>query len=81
MVGLDGQLLDGPSALGALCLDKLATVLCHASNKDGLSPLRTPDEMGDDEVDSVFVASVFHVESLARLDTEYKCPVAKKRTG
>jgi hypothetical protein len=34
--------------------------------------------VGDDEVDAVFIASGFHVESVPRFDIEYKSTVEKK---
>jgi hypothetical protein len=58
-------------------LDERAAILRHIPHEDRLSPLGTPNEVVDDEVDSVFVASVFHVGSIPTADMEYKCPVAK----
>jgi hypothetical protein len=62
---------------GALGLNERATVPRHVPHEDRLPPLGTPNEVVDDEVDSVFVASVFPVGSIPTPDIEYKCPVAK----
>ena len=79
MVGLDGQLLDGPSVLGALGLDERAAVPRHIPQEDGFPPLGAPDEVVDDQMDPVFVASIFHVDSMPTADMEYKCSLAKKQ--
>jgi len=61
-------------------LAERAAVPSHVAFEDGFPPLRTPDEVVDDEVDAVFVASGFPVEGIQAFNTGYKC-AARKRTG
>jgi hypothetical protein len=69
VIGLNGKLLDVPTQLRTLGLDEPATVLGHVPHQDGLPPLGTPDEVADDEVESVVIALVFHIESLEDFDS------------
>jgi hypothetical protein len=70
VVGLDGQFQDVPTFLAALVLDPLPAVLRHVAREDGLAALGTPDEMVDDEMDSVFIALIFHVDSIRTIDNK-----------
>jgi hypothetical protein len=69
VIGLDRQLLDMPSVLSALGLDQGFTVDRDFSGEDGLTTLRTPDQVVDDQVDTVFVALVLHVDIANAIDT------------
>ena len=69
-----------PPLLLALGLDQRAAVLRHVAGEDGLPPLGAPDEVVDDQVDPVFVALIFHVDSILSLDMEGKAQ-SQKTTG
>ncbi len=47
-----------PSFLVALGLKKLQATILQFANQDGLSSLGTPDEMRDNEMDSVLISLV-----------------------
>ena len=64
MIRLDRQLFDVPPKLDALRLDQCPAVGCDLAREDRLSPLRTPDEVVDDEVDPMFVSLILHVDSI-----------------
>jgi hypothetical protein len=68
VIGLDGQFLDVPTLLRTLGLDELAAVLGHLAHQDRLSPLGTPDEVVDDEMNPVLITLIFHVDSLQDFD-------------
>ena len=50
----------------------------HITYEDGFPPLRAPDEVGDDEVDAVFVASGFQMSRAYRLSTRSTSAQAQK---
>jgi hypothetical protein len=60
MIRLDGQLQNLPPFVLALARNDTAAVLCHSIDKDRLASLRAPDEVKNDEVNTVFVALIFH---------------------
>ena len=67
MIGLDCQFNNLPTVLLALLFDEAAAVLGNFANEDRLSPLRTPDKMEDDEVDTMLVPLIFHIDSIASI--------------
>ena len=78
MIGLDRQFLDVPPKLVALRLDQCPAVGRDLAREDGFAPLRTPDEVVDDEVDPVFVSLIFHVDSISAIDSRLR-PVARNQ--
>jgi hypothetical protein len=68
-----------PALFRTLGLDELAAVLGHVSHQDRFSPLGTPDEVVDDEVDPMFIALIFHVEIVGGLNGAGKSFVPRKR--
>ena len=70
MIGLDCQFNDLPTSLLALLLDEAAAVFGDFPDKDRLPPLWAPDKMEDDEMDTMLVSLIFHVDSISRIDTK-----------
>jgi hypothetical protein len=79
VIGLDGQFLDMPPQLSALAEDQLAAGLGNLPREDGLSTLRTPDEVVDDQVNPMFVALIFNVDSILTIDGLFKSDAARRR--
>src|SRR6266566_2095990 len=50
---------NSPSLLFALCFKKLLATMLQLASENWLSSLGTPDEMIDNEMDSVFLSLVF----------------------
>ncbi len=63
VIRLDRQFLDVPPVLGTLRLDQCPAVARDLAREDRLASLRTPDEVVDDKVDSMFVALILDVGS------------------
>jgi len=59
MVRLDRKPEDVPSFLLAFCFKKLLTPISQFPYKNWLSSFGTPDEMIDDEMDSMLISLVF----------------------
>ncbi len=66
MVRLDSERENIPSFLVALGLKKLLATILQFANQDGLSPRGTPDEMIDNEMDSVLIPLVFKLALFCR---------------
>ena len=64
MIRLDRQLFDVRPKVDPLRLDQCPAVGCDLAREDRLLPLRTPDEVIDDEVDPMFVSWILHVDSI-----------------
>ena len=62
MIGLDRQVQYLPTLLSTLLLDEGLAVFGDTATKQGLSALRTPDQMVDDKVDAVFISLAVHVD-------------------
>jgi hypothetical protein len=59
-----------PSLLFALFLYQLFTLFAHKPAQNRLAPLRSPDEMVEDKVYSMFITYVFHsVDTIAKINT------------
>ena len=78
MVWLNGQLKNRPPFLSAFLLNECLAILDDSSTEYGFAALRTPDEMVDNEVDTVFVSLVFHVVIIAfinhYINIKWRCP-------
>src|SRR5712692_9111383 len=61
MLRLNRQLDNLPSLLLTFLPEQSFTVLCHRPGKHGLTALRTPDQVIDNEMDAVLVALVCHM--------------------
>jgi hypothetical protein len=61
VVGLDGQFQDGLALLGTLLPNQGATRLGNLPAQHGFAPLRVPDEVVHNQVDTVFVSLIFRV--------------------
>ena len=70
VVRLDGQLKDGPTLLAAFLREPMPAVFSDVSGEDRFSPLRTPNEVINDQMDPVFIALIFHVGSIRTDDKE-----------
>jgi hypothetical protein len=79
VIGLNRQLFDAPPVPGALGFDQGFTVRGHLAGEDGLTTLRTPDEVVDDEVDAVFVALIIHVDAVSSIDIGINSVAGKQR--
>ena len=66
MLGLDSQRENVPSFLLALCFKKLLTAVLEFSYKNRLPSFGTPDEMIDNEMDSVFIPLIFKLALVCR---------------
>ena len=66
MIWLDGQRKNHPSLLFAFYLDKLLTAIPELADKKRLPSLRTPDEMRDNEVNSVLIPLVLKLPLVCR---------------
>ncbi len=66
MVWLDSKRENIPAFLVALGKKKLLATILQFANQDGLSPLGTPDEMIDNEMDSVLISLVFKLALFCR---------------
>src|SRR5580700_6968740 len=64
VVRLKGQLQYLPAVFLALPFNELLAGRFDLSHQDGLTPLGCPDEMIHNEVDAMFVPSVFHTYSV-----------------
>jgi hypothetical protein len=70
VVRLDGQLKDCPTLLAAFLRDPMPAVFSDVSREDRFPPLRTPNEVINDQMDPVFIALIIHVESICTDDKE-----------
>ena len=85
MLRLDSQRENVPSFLLALCFKKLLTALLEFSYKNRLPSFGTPDQMIDNEVDSVFIPLIcklalvcrFHVDNIQQNRQTVNRPLAK----
>lgn len=66
MIRLDCQCENGPALLFALDLEKFLTAIFELTSENGLSSLRAPDEMVDNQVDPVFVSLVLKLARICR---------------
>jgi len=66
MVRLNSQREDVPSFLLAFCFKKLLTPISQVPYKNGLPSFGTPDEMIDNEMDSMLIPLVFKLAFLCR---------------
>ncbi len=66
MVWLDRKGENVPSFHLALCFKKLLTALLEFSYKNRLPSFGTPDEMIDNEMDSVFIPLIFKLALVCR---------------
>jgi len=66
MVRLDRKRENVPSFLFALCFKKLLTAVLEFADKNRLASFGTPDEMIDNEMDSVLIPPVFKLAFLCR---------------
>ena len=66
MLRLDSQRENVPSFLLALCFNKLLTAVLEFSYKKRLPSFGTPDEMIDNEMDSVFIPLLFKLALACR---------------
>src|SRR5712692_4035647 len=71
MVWLDSERENVPSFLFTLCFKKLLTAVLEFSYKNRLPPLGTPDEMIDNEMDSVFIPLIFKLALVCRFHIDY----------
>ena len=79
MVGQDRQLFDVPPVFGALGFDQDLTVRGHVASEDGLTTLRTPDEMVDDDVNPMLVALILHADAVSSIDADFNSVARKQR--
>src|ERR1700730_3741970 len=70
MLGLDSQRENVPSFLLALCFKKLLTAVLEFSYKNRLPSFGTPDEMIDNEMDSVFIPLIFKLALVCRFQID-----------
>lgn len=68
MVRLYCQIKDIPSLDQCLSADNPLAILGDGVFQDGLSPLRAPDKMINNHMDSMFVSLVFHVDYISRIN-------------
>ena len=66
MLRLDRKPENVPSFLLALCFKKLLTAVLEFSYKNRLPSFGTPDEMIDNEMDSVFIPLIFKLSLVCR---------------
>jgi len=69
VIGLDGKLKNFPSLFLALFFKELATVGGNTVDQNRLAPLGTPDEVIDNQVNSVFISLIFHMLNYTGLST------------
>lgn len=70
MVRLNSQREDVPSFLLAFCFKQLLTPISQVPYKNGLSSFGTPDEMIDNEMDSMLISLVFKPALFCRFHTD-----------
>ena len=72
MLWLDSECENNPSFLFALCFYEFLATILEFSSKKRLAALGTPDEMIDNEMDSMFISLVlkfalfcrFHIDNI-----------------
>src|SRR5438105_4920629 len=69
MIRVDCQFEDLPSLVLAFSLNKCAAFLSHLTREHRLSPLWTPNQVIHDQVNPMFVSSIFHVSILYTIST------------
>jgi hypothetical protein len=60
VVGLDGKLQNVPPTFGTLDPNLVLAFPTNIIHEDGLTPLGAPDEMVNYQMNTVFIALVFH---------------------
>jgi hypothetical protein len=70
MIGLDGKLQDFPSFLCTLDANLMLTLPSDPSREDRFAWLGTPEQVIDDQVNTVLVALIVHVDGIYSIDIE-----------
>jgi len=60
VVGIDRQFQDMPAMPGAPGFKELATISSNCAGEDRFASFRGPNQVIDNQVDSMFVALIFH---------------------
>ena len=68
MIGLQLQGKDVPALLGALRPDQEVAVAGDGIHQHGLPALGAPDQVVHDQVDTVVLAPIFHVDNIPYID-------------
>lgn len=71
MIRLKSQSENVPSPLFAFCFKQLVTANFELASENRLSSLWTPDEMIDDQMDSMFIPLIFKLGSVCRFHSRY----------